>query len=93
MEIEKTENKVINKNESGLKDLIVDFVGNKINPENDEVTISHIAEVFAEEFPEFVITLAEENWINGYTQALNDVDFVKGQMKNRENEPTNNNQK
>ena len=93
MEIEKTENKVINKNESGLKDLIVDFVGNKINPENDEVTISHIAEVFAEEFPKFVITLAEENWINGYTQALNDVDFVKEQMKNRENEPTNNNQK
>ena len=93
MEIEKTENKVINKNESGLKDLIVDFVGNKINPENDEVTISHIAEVFAEEFPVYVITLAEENWINGYTQALNDVDFVKEQMKNRENEPTNNNQK
>ena len=69
------------KNNTPLKDLIVDFVGNKINPENDEVTIDHIAEVFSEEFPEFLLKLAEENWINGYTQALNDVNFVKDEMK------------
>ena len=68
-------------NDTSLKDLIVDFVGNKVNPENDEVTIDHIAEVFSEEFPEFLLKLAEENWINGYTQALNDVDFVKNEMK------------
>jgi len=93
MEIETTENQIINKNETGLKDLIVDFVGNRLNPENDEVTIKHIAEVFADEFPEFVVTLAEENWINGYTQALNDVDFVKEQMKSKENESREINQK
>ncbi len=69
------------KNNTPLKDLIVDFVGNKINLENDEVTIDHIAEVFSEEFPEFLLKLAEENWINGYTQALNDVNFVKDEMK------------
>jgi len=69
------------KNNTPLKDMIVDFVGNKINPENDEVTIELITEVFSEEFPEFLLKLAEENWINGYTQALNDVDFVKGEMK------------
>ena len=69
------------KNDTPLKDLIVDFVGNKVNPENDEVTIDHITEVFSEEFPEFLLKLAEENWINGYTQALNDVDFVKNEMK------------
>ena len=57
-------------NDTPLKDLIVDFVGNKINPENDEVTIDHITEVFSEEFPEFLLKLAEENWINGYTQAV-----------------------
>ena len=68
-------------NDTPLKDLIVDFVGNKINPENDEVTIDHITEVFSEEFPEFLLKLAEENWINGYTQALNDVDFVNNEMK------------
>ncbi len=69
------------KNDTPLKDLIVDFVGNKVNPENDEVTIDHITEVFSEEFPEFLLKLAEENWVNGYTQALNDVDFVKNEMK------------
>ena len=31
-------------------------------------------EVVAEEFPEFVMTLAEENWIRGYEQGINDVD-------------------
>tara|TARA_B100000073_G_scaffold346004_1_gene356329 strand:+ start:250 stop:507 length:258 start_codon:yes stop_codon:yes gene_type:complete len=71
-------------NDTPLKQLIVDFVGNKIQPENDEVTIEHIAEVFSEQFPEFLLTLAEENWVNGYTQALTDVDFVKQQMKNKD---------
>jgi hypothetical protein len=28
----------------------------------------------AEEFPEFLMALAEENWIRGYHQALNDVE-------------------
>jgi len=69
------------KNDTPLKELIVNFVGNKLNPENDEVTIDHIAEVFSQEFPEFLLTLAEENWVNGYTQALNDADFVKKEMK------------
>lgn len=69
------------KNDTPLKDLIVDFVGSKLNPENDEVTIEHITEVFSQEFPEFLLKMAEENWINGYTQALNDVDFVKNEMK------------
>jgi len=79
------------KNDTPLKDLIVDFVGNKLNPENDEVTIEHITEVFSEEFPEFLLNMAEENWINGYTQALNDVDFVKNEMK-KQNVTENHNQ-
>tara|TARA_R100001015_G_C4633810_1_gene199273 strand:+ start:3361 stop:3618 length:258 start_codon:yes stop_codon:yes gene_type:complete len=70
----------INK-DSELKEIIVNYVGNKTNPKDDEVTLEHIAEIFSEEFPEFLLTLAEENWINGYTQALNDVDFVKNEMK------------
>tara|TARA_B100001093_G_C26787177_1_gene997190 strand:+ start:311 stop:583 length:273 start_codon:yes stop_codon:yes gene_type:complete len=58
--------------ESELKEIIVNYVGNKLNPENDEVTVEHIVDVFAEQFPEFLLVLAEENWINGYTQALSD---------------------
>ena len=68
--------------ESELKNLIVDFVGNKLNPEKDEVTVEHIIEVFAEQFPEFLLVLAEENWVNGYTQALKDTEYVKNEQSN-----------
>ena len=32
-----------------------------------------IVETMAKEFPEFVLALAEENWIRGYQQALDDI--------------------
>ena len=56
-------------------------MGNKINPNNDEVTIENITDVFTEEFPEFLLVMAEENWINGYTQALSDMDFMLQQQR------------
>ena len=65
--------------ESELKEIIVNYVGNKINPENDEVTVENIIDVFAEQFPEFLLVLAEENWINGYTQALKDTEYVNNE--------------
>jgi len=78
---------IVNRNESDLKDLIVDFVGNKVNPPNDEVKMEHIAEVFMEQFPEMLVVMAEENWINGYTQALSDMDFMlQNQKKSAEEE-------
>jgi hypothetical protein len=87
-----TQDQTVDGSATALKELLVNFVGNKINPENDAVTIEHIANVFADEFPEFLIVLAEENWINGYTQALSDSDFVNKQMKksrNNESEESN----
>ena len=57
-----------------LKNMLVEYVGEKLNPENDEVTVEMIVETMAKEFPEFVLVLAEENWIRGYQQALDDVD-------------------
>tara|TARA_B100001564_G_C20421173_1_gene570198 strand:+ start:135 stop:407 length:273 start_codon:yes stop_codon:yes gene_type:complete len=62
--------------ESELKEIIVNYVGNKINPETDEITVEDIINVFAEQFPEFLLALAEENWINGYTQALADSSVI-----------------
>ena len=58
--------------ESELKEIVVNYVGRKINPETDEITVENIIDVFAEQFPEFLLAVAEENWINGYTQALTD---------------------
>ena len=59
---------------SDLKNIIVGYVGQKLDPENDKITVAMIIEVFANEFPEFVLALAEENFIRGYHQALHDVD-------------------
>jgi hypothetical protein len=57
-----------------LKDMIVSYVGEKKKPENDEVTLEMVLEVMAEDFPDFLMPIAEENWIRGYQQALADVD-------------------
>jgi len=63
--------------DSPMKEWLVDYVGNKANPENDEVNLAMIIEAMAEEFPEFLLALAEENWIRGYHQAINDMETGK----------------
>jgi len=57
-----------------LKEWLVGYVGNRVNPENDEVNVEMIIKTVAEEFPEFLLAVAEENFIRGYQQALYDVD-------------------
>tara|TARA_R110002072_G_scaffold68593_6_gene166842 strand:+ start:2259 stop:2528 length:270 start_codon:yes stop_codon:yes gene_type:complete len=57
-----------------LKEFVVNYVGEAVNPEDGNVTVEMIIEVLAGEFPEFVLALAEENWIRGYHQALTDVE-------------------
>jgi hypothetical protein len=34
-------------------------------------------EVFAAEFPEFLMAVAEENFLRGYEQALNDIEQME----------------
>ena len=60
--------------ENDLKTFLIDYVGEREKPENDEVTVEMIVNIMAKEFPEFVLTVAEENWIRGYQQALDDVE-------------------
>ena len=57
-----------------MKKWLVNYVGEKLQPENDEVNVEMIITVMAEEFPEFLMPVAEENFIRGYQQALADVD-------------------
>jgi hypothetical protein len=56
-----------------LKEWLVNYVGEKKDPEDGNVTVEMILEVMATDFPEFVLPLAEENFIRGYHQALDDV--------------------
>ncbi len=55
-----------------LQNLIVDYVGRKNNPDDDNVTVEMIVDVFAQEFPEFLMVVAEENFIRGYQQGIDD---------------------
>ena len=73
-----------------MKEWLIEYVGNQHNPEDDQITVEMIVESMAKEFPEFVLALAEENWIRGYQQALEDVTegekLYKEELENREQE-------
>jgi len=71
-----------------IKEWLVNYVGTeflseveRINVEDTEeplewdgsVTVEMIIEIMSEEFPEFLMAIAEENFIRGYTQAMVDV--------------------
>ena len=58
--------------ESEIKTILVDYVGQSMDSE--QVTVQMIVEVLSEQFPEFVMAVAEENRVRGYHQALEDVD-------------------
>tara|TARA_R110000824_G_scaffold3253_3_gene15468 strand:- start:9793 stop:10077 length:285 start_codon:yes stop_codon:yes gene_type:complete len=72
----KTLEEVVGKN-TELKNWLVEYVGNKKEPEDGNVTVDMIVNTVADEFPEFLLAVAEENWIRGYEQALTDVDVGK----------------
>lgn len=57
-----------------MKNWLVNYVGERHDPDSGEVTVEMIVETMATEFPEFLMAIAEENWVRGYHQALNDVD-------------------
>lgn len=73
---------VVNK-DNKLKDLLVNYVGNFLRPKSGEVTTEMIIEVLSKEFPEFVLALAEENFIRGYEQALTDVESEENSNKKK----------
>jgi|TARA_B100001093_G_scaffold499018_1_gene547805 hypothetical protein len=59
-----------------LKQMLLEYVGNKYATPSDEgefeVTVQMIVETLAHEFPEFVMIMAEENWVRGYQQGIDD---------------------
>jgi hypothetical protein len=67
---------VIVAKENTLKEMLLEYVGNKFATDEDEgefeVTVQMIVDTLAHEFPEFVMIMAEENWIRGYQQGIDD---------------------
>ncbi len=58
--------------EGPLKEILVNYVGE--SRQKEEVTADMVVQAMAEEFPEFLMVVAEENWIRGYHQAIHDVE-------------------
>ena len=58
---------------TGLKELVVNYIGNRLEAE-EIITVDMAVQVFAAEFPEFLMAVAEENFLRGYEQALTDVE-------------------
>lgn len=56
--------------DSELKEYLIEYVGKKFDQE--EVTVHMVAEALAVDFPEFLFAFAEENFLRGYQQGLDD---------------------
>lgn len=77
---------IIPTKDNPMKTWLIDYVGEKLKPENGEITVEMIVEAMAEEFPDFLMVVAQENWLRGYQQALYDVDY--GDLRKNEQEST-----
>ena len=72
--------------ENELKEWLINYVGNKQNPEDGNITVEMIVETLAEDFPEFTMAVAGENFLRGYHQALCDLELNTNE--NKHNTPT-----
>tara|TARA_B100000029_G_scaffold311698_1_gene304203 strand:- start:57954 stop:58187 length:234 start_codon:yes stop_codon:yes gene_type:complete len=61
---------------TGLQELVVNYIGERLEAE-EAVTVDMAVQVFAAEFPEFLMAVAEENFLRGYEQALLDVESTQ----------------
>mgnify|MGYP003656179259 FL=1 len=65
------------KSDTKLKEIIIDYVGEQLHPMTPEVTVDDLVKIFADEFPEFLMVVANENFLRGYKQGLRDGDMQK----------------
>lgn len=55
-----------------LKKWLINYVGEKNNPDDGIVTVEMVIDTFHQEFPQALLAVAEANWIRGYEQAAAD---------------------
>ena len=58
--------------DTAMKSWLVNYVGEQHNPKGDAVTVEMIVETMAKEFPEFLMVVAQENFLRGYKTGLED---------------------
>ena len=74
--------------DTNIKEWLVNYVGDKVTPNNSEVTLAMVLDTVSDEFPEFVLPIAEENFIRGYKQALADVEMGERLLRESGQEAT-----
>lgn len=80
MEDTELQDKIITQ-DNPLKELFVRYVGEKLNPDNGDVTVEMCVNVLADEFPDFLLLVAQENFIRGYKQCLADLEKSANEQK------------
>jgi len=63
--------KPVPKNTNNLSRVILEYTAKKLELA-EEIHFEQVLDVFVEEFPEFVSLIAEENFMRGYKQGLED---------------------
>lgn len=71
-----------------LKEWLVEYVGGILKPKDGNVTVEMIIHAMGVEFPEFLLTVAEENWMRGYSQALHDAEMGQSLIDDGTIQPT-----
>lgn len=82
MDDRELEEKIVEKDNS-LKQIFVEYVGEKLKPDNNEVNVEMCVQVLAEEFPDFLLLVAQENFLRGYRQCLADTEHVENEQKSQ----------
>jgi len=73
--------------DSKLKEIIVNYVGNILKPDKEEVTMEMIIEIFSKEFPELLLTLCEERYMIGFIEGIDYVNqFNNPSEEKKEND-------
>jgi len=70
-----------------LKTWLIEYVGKKQDPSDGNVTVEMIVEVLAEDFPEFTMAVAGENFLRGYHQALCDIESTTNENQHNQTTP------
>jgi hypothetical protein len=86
MEIENPTLKEVVQKENPMKEWLVNYVGESLQPKDGNVTVMMIVEQMLKEFPEFLMAIAEENFIRGYDQAIQDVKTYSKSPEKQANE-------
>lgn len=69
--------------ENPLKEMFVQYVGEKLKPDSGEVNVEMCVQVLAEEFPDFLLLVAQENFLRGYRQCLLDMERAENEQKSQ----------